>query len=99
MRNIEQAPTSPRETAGAKFVVTYKGKKISLSKLQFELFITLTNGHKHSSHKLMQRLHTSDPRKEVQYLRKKGIHVCDEWVAATPRIARHKLYWIDSVDV
>ncbi|MFR9514770.1 MAG: hypothetical protein SNH64_05460 [Rikenellaceae bacterium] len=43
----------------------------------------------------MQIIHTSDPRKEVQYLRRKGIDVQDEWIASTKKIPRHKRYWID----
>ncbi len=63
--------------------------------LQNALFILLSDGEKHSSHKIMQQIHTSDPRKEVQYLRRKGIDVQDEWVEATQKIPRHKRYWID----
>ncbi len=95
MTQIQQAPTTLRETAGASITVHYKGTIISLSKLQYSLFILLSDGNRYSSHRLMQILHTSDPRKEVQYLRRKGINVCDVWIEGTPKIPRHKLYWID----
>ncbi len=88
-------PTTQSETAGAKFTVRYKGNDYLLSKLQRAFFITLSNGKRHSSHKLMEQLHTSDPRKEVQYLRRKGINIQDEWIAATEETPRHKRYWID----
>ncbi|MFR9506167.1 MAG: hypothetical protein SNG69_06640 [Rikenellaceae bacterium] len=91
-------PTALIETAGAKFIVRYKGNEYLLSKLQRAFFITLSNGQRHSSHKLMQQLHTSDPRKEVQYLRRKGINVEDEWIEATRETPRHKRYWINSDD-
>ncbi|MFR9543522.1 MAG: hypothetical protein SNH27_15915 [Rikenellaceae bacterium] len=95
MTQRQQAPTTLRETAGASITVRYKDSEILLSKLQRAFFITLSNGQRHSSHKLMQQLHTSDPRKEVQYLRRKGINVQDEWIEATPTTPRHKRYWID----
>lgn len=90
-----KAPESLRGSAGANNSMRYKGNEILLSKLQKEFFITLSNGGKYSSHKLMQMLRTSDPRKEVQYLRNKGINVQDEWVKGTKEITRHKLYFID----
>lgn len=96
----KKAPESLRGSAGEKIITVscitfYKGTKFILSKLQREFFNLLSNGQKYSSHKLMQMLHASDPRKEVQYLRKKGINVQDEWVEATKDIPRHKLYFID----
>lgn len=95
MTNTNQTPTALRETAGERFTVLYKGNEFLLSKLQKAFFITLSNGQKHSSHKLMQHLRTSDPRKEIQYLRRKGINVQDEWVEATSEASRHKIYFID----
>lgn len=89
------APESLRGSTGARSSVQYKGRQISLSKLQFSLFNLLSNGNRYSSHKIMQIIHTSDPRKEVQYLRRKGINVQDEWIAQTAKIPRHKRYWID----
>lgn len=89
------APESLRGAAGANIITWYKGSQIILSKLQRAFFFTLSKGQKYSSHKLMQLLHTSDPRKEVQYLRRKGINVQDEWVEATKEVPRHKLYFID----
>lgn len=93
-----QAPESLRGSAGARLAVRYKGNEFPLSKLQRSIFITLSDGQKHSSHKLMQQCKTSDPRKEVQYLRRKGINVQDTWVDATPTIPRHKLYFIDPIE-
>ncbi|MFR9536853.1 MAG: hypothetical protein SNF97_08905 [Rikenellaceae bacterium] len=95
MKKIHQAPEAQSESAGARLIVHYKGTQISLSKLQCLLFLLLSNGKKYSSHKIMQIIHTSDPRKEVQYLRRKGINVQDEWIAQTAKIPRHKRYWID----
>lgn len=79
-------------------VVCYKGSNYILSKLQLSFFHTLSNGNRHSSHQLMQQLHTSDPRKEIQYLRDKGIDIQDEWIAKSGDIPRHKRYWIDPKD-
>lgn len=87
------APENLRGSARA-VVVDYKDTKISLSLLQYQFFVTLSSGGKHSSHRLMQLLHTSDQRKEVQYLRRKGVEVLDEWIAKTSTTPRHKLYWI-----
>lgn len=95
MAKKKTAPTALRETAGAKFTVQYKDSVISLSKLQYLLFILLSDGKRYSSHKIMQLIHTSDPRKEVQYLRRKGVDVLDVWVEATGEFPRHKLYFID----
>ncbi|MFI3331834.1 MAG: hypothetical protein SNI51_02150 [Rikenellaceae bacterium] len=95
MTQIQQAPTAQSESAGARLIAHYKGRQISLSKLQYLLFLLLANGKRYSSHKIMQIIHTSDPRKEVQYLRRKGIDVQDEWIASTKKIPRHKRYWID----
>ncbi|MFI3306116.1 MAG: hypothetical protein R3Y68_06350 [Rikenellaceae bacterium] len=89
------APESAVNSARASILVDYKGSKKSLSKLQSSLFILLSDGNKYSSHKIMQRCKTSDPRKEVQYLRRKGINVQDEVIKATKEIPRHKRYWID----
>ncbi len=72
MTNKREAPEAQGETAGAKCIIHYKGRQISLSKLQYLLFLLLANGKRYSSHKIMQIIHTSDPRKEVQYLRRKG---------------------------
>lgn len=93
MEHTKQTPTTQVQGAGVK--VTYKGSNYFLSRLQTAFFLTLSNGKKHSSHRLMQMLHTSDPRKEIQYLRRKGFNVRDEWVSATKQVPRHKLYWID----
>lgn len=79
-------------------IVCYKGNRILLSNLQRLFFIILSNGNKYSSHQLMQLLKTSDPRKEIHYLRCKGINVQDEWKKATSTIARHKRYWINPDD-
>ncbi len=95
MTNKREAPTAQSEAAGARSIVHYKGRQISLSKLQYLLFLLLANGKRYSSHKTMQIIHTSDPRKEVQYLRCKGINVQDEWIASAVKIPRHKRYWID----
>ncbi len=98
MASKKTAPTTLVKSAGAKYLIHYKGTKISLSPLQFSIFSTLSNGGRHSSHRLMQRCKTSDPRKEVQYLRRKGINVRDVWVEATPTIPRHKRYWIEETE-
>ncbi|MFR9620137.1 MAG: hypothetical protein SNH63_02820 [Rikenellaceae bacterium] len=95
MAKKNQAPTAPRQSAGARSLAHYKDTKISLSPLQNALFILLADGRRYSSHKIMQLIHTSDPRKEVQYLRHKGINVQDIWVEADREISRHKLYFID----
>ncbi len=95
----KRAPESAVNSARAnKSVVDYKGSKKQLSELQNSLFLLLSDGNKYSSHKIMQKIHTSDPRKEVQYLRRKGIEVRDEWIEATKEISRHKRYWIDPKD-
>ncbi len=99
MTKQQQAPEAQNESAGAKFTVHYKDTKISLSRLQFLIFSSLSNGNRYSSHQLMQRCKTSDPRKEVQYLRDKGINVRDEWIAKCGEIPRHKRYWIDPEEV
>ncbi len=99
MTKKRQAPEAQSEESGARSIVHYKGTQISLSKLQYLLFLLLANGKKYSSHKIMQIIHTSDPRKEVQYLRRKGINVQDEWIDSTVKIPRHKRYWIDPQDV
>ncbi|MFR9503106.1 MAG: hypothetical protein SNI87_08500 [Rikenellaceae bacterium] len=78
--------------------VLYKGNYYLLSELQRAFFITLSNGNRHSSHQLMQQCKTSDPRKEVQYLRRKGINIQDEWIASTENTPRHKRYWIDPAE-
>ena len=96
MTNNIQAPETQNESAGARSIVHYKGTKLSLSKLQYSLFILLSDSNRYSSHQIMKHIHTSDPRKEVQYLRRKGINVQDEWIKATKTIPRHKRYWIDS---
>ncbi len=98
MTQIQQAPTALRETTGASITVQYKGSVISLSKLQCSLFILLSDGKRYTSHQIMKLIHTSDPRKEVQYLRRKGINIQDEWIAATDNTPRHKRYWIDPVE-
>ncbi len=95
MAKKKLTPTALRETAGGSITVQYKDSVISLSPLQYSLFILLSNGKRYSSHKIMQLIHTSDPRKEVQYLRRKGVDVLDVWVDATQKIPRHKRYWID----
>lgn len=99
----KNAPENLRGAAGAEVdskvnsTTFYKGNTFFLSKLQSKVFSLLSQG-KFSSHKLMQLCHTSDPRKEVQYLRRKGINVQDEWVEATETIPRHKLYFINPND-
>ncbi len=95
MTKMKQAPESLIGSAGARSSVQYKGMTISLSPLQYTLFILLYDGKRYSSHQIMQQIHTSDPRKEVQYLRRKGINVQDEVISATPTIPRHKLYFIN----
>lgn len=95
MAKTKQAPESLIGSARASVTVQYKGMQISLSLLQNQLFVLLSNSKRHSSHQLMQQLHTSDPRKEVQYLRRKGISVQDVWVEATREVPRHKLYFIN----
>lgn len=95
METTHITPTAQSESAGAKFTVRYKGNEYLLSKLQRGFFVTLSNGQRHSSHRLMEILHTSDPRKEVQYLRRKGINIQDEWIPKCGDIPRHKRYWID----
>lgn len=98
MNQKRVAPESFRSAAGASGLVFYKDNEIILSKLQKAFFVILSNGLKHSSYRLMQQLYSSDPRKEVQCLRQKGINVQDEWVGATKEVPRHKLYWIDYLD-
>ncbi len=99
MESKQQAPGGLRVQARASVSVHYKDTKISLSPLQASIFSHLSNGNRYSSHQLMQRCKTSDPRKEVQYLRRKGINVRDVVVKATPTIPRHKLYFIDPREV
>lgn len=95
MLAVNQSCKDLKQCIRSKHTIRYKGSKFTLSKLQGGLFIVLSNGKKHSSHQLMQQLTTSDPRKEVQYLRRKGINVQDIWVSATDTTPRHKLYFID----
>ena len=99
MEKKQQAPTTQEANVGAKFTVRYKGSIFSLSSLQFKMFQVLSNGKKHSSFRLMQQLRTSDPRKEIQYLRDKGINVQDVWVERQEIdgiiYPRHKEYYIN----
>lgn len=101
MEQKQQAPTTHRTSARAKFTVRYKGSILSLSSLQFKMYQVLSDGKKYSSFRLMQQLRTSDPRKEVQRLRNRGINVQDVWVEQQMIngivYPRHKEYFINDV--
>ncbi len=63
-----------------------------------KLFELLETGYKYSAFQLMRLLRTSDPRKEVQRLRNKGVLIYDEWVATTKDTPRHKQYFINPLE-
>lgn len=101
MNRKDKAPEMQGAGTGANIVIEYKGKNISLSPLQYAVYTLLIRG-RYSSFELMQHSKTSDPRKEIQYLRDKGIDVADRWInrqeIGGKIYPRHKEYFITSTD-
>ncbi len=95
MTQTQQAPTTPRETAGANLTTGYKGTKNITSKRQKSLLCLLSDGGKYTTRQISKLTPISAPTKEIQRFRDRGINVQDEWVEATPTTPRHKRYWID----
>lgn len=95
MTKKRTAPTTQKETAGARSSVQYKGRVISLSNLQFLAFILLSDGKQHSSNEINRVCRTSCARDLVIALIRKGINVQKNVAESTPDIPWHKLYFID----
>ncbi len=94
-------PTALSESTGAKQSVTvcYKGRQISLSKLQASAFYLISDGKRHSSNNINIVCKTSCARDIIIQLIDKGVSVQKSVVEATPIIPRHKLYWVDPKEV
>ncbi len=91
-----KAPTTPRERAGAKSSVQHEDTTKIKSTRQKALLSLLSDGNRYTTRQISRLTPISAPTKEVQRFRDRGINVLDEWVEATPKIPRHKRYWIVS---
>ncbi len=95
MATNKTAPTAPKQSAGARSIVHYKGTKKLTSTRQKALLSLLSDGSRYTTRQMSKLAPISSPTKEVQRFRDRGINVQDEWVEATKTIPRHKRYWIN----
>ncbi len=94
MTKKRTAPTTQKETAGARSSVHHKGTKKVTSTRQKALLSLLSDGSRYTTRQMSKLAPISSPTKEVQRFRDRGVIVQDEWVEATPTTPRHKRYWI-----
>lgn len=98
MRQIEQAPGTRSEHAGAnngtdKYTQSGNDMQISFGHHQRRVYNFLLQGGRHSVADISAVLRLSDPRSHIRDLRAKGVIISDEWVKAKHG-SRYKLYYI-----
>lgn len=98
MRQIEQAPGTRSEHAGAnngtdKYTQSGNDMQISFGHHQRRVYNFLLQGGRHSVADISEALRLSDPRALIRDLRHKGIAISDEWVKAVHG-SRYKRYFV-----
>lgn len=98
MRQIEQAPGTRSEYAGAnirtgKYTQSGNNVQISFGYHQRRVYDFLLQGGRHSVADISAALRLSDPRALIRDLRHKGIAISDEWVKAVHG-SRYKRYFV-----
>lgn len=98
MRQIEQAPGTRSEHAGAnngtdKYTQSGNDMQISFGRHQRRVYNFLLQGGRHSVADISAALRLSDPRALIRDLRHKGIAISDEWIRAEHG-GRFKRYFI-----
>lgn len=98
MRQIEQAPGTRSEHAGAnngtdKYTQSGNDMQISFGHHQRRVYNFLLQGGRHSVADISAALRLSDPRSHIRNLRNKGVPISDVWVKAEHG-GRFKRYFI-----
>ncbi len=98
MRQIEQAPGTRSEHAGAnkgngKYTQSGNDVQISFGYHQRRVYNFLLQGGRHSVADISAALRLSDPRALIRDLRHKGLEISDEWIKAEHG-GRFKRYFV-----
>lgn len=93
MKQIQQAPGTRSEYAGANKLPRHKDSEISFGYHQRRVYNLLLDGGRYSAADISIALRLSDPRSTIRDLRHKGVNIADEWCDAEHG-GRFKRYFI-----